>query len=442
MLTIRPPLRILGVVANPSDVRQLDVEQEWRRLHDVLADLQSRKLLVLERLAKSTLPALQARLRGPAVHILHFIGHGDFDVEHNTGGLLFEDEQGKRRLVDAEDLATLLHDHNALRLAFLNACQGAQGGRSDPFAGVAQKLVQQGVPSVLAMQFPVSDNAAITLAGEFYRTLAEGYPVDAALNEARKAIQLIGDGREWGTPVLFSRSPDNRLLELPQGDAQLVIKRQPWEPESVLIPGGPFMMGSDHDHEDEKPEREITLPDFRMGKYPVTNDEYAQFLAHNPAQPEPRRAGWFLRQPPQNKGDHPVVSVSWHDAVAYCAWLSLTTGRRYRLPREAEWEKAARGSDGRRYPWGNAWQEGAANVGTIETTPVTAHPNGTSSDGCLDMLGNVQQWTGTLAGWEERIYRGGSYRSAVDEVRCSARAASNQESKIIWRGFRVMMEIG
>lgn len=442
MLTSRPPLRILTLVANPSDVRPLAVEQEWRQLHDVLADLQSRQLLVLERLEKATLAALQTRLRGAAVHILHFIGHGDFDAEQKRGGLCLEQADGKSHWVDAVRLATLLHDHQPLRLAFLNACQGAQGGRSDPFAGVAQKLVQQGIPAVLAMQFPVSDKAAIALAGAFYRTLAEGYPVDAALSEARKAIQLAGDDREWGTPVLFSRSPDQRILEWPEGDARSVIERQAWEPETVLIPGGPFLMGSDTDAADENPQHEVALPDLRMGKYPITNTQYAAFLAHNPQQPEPRRAGWFLRQPPKGKAEHPVVGVSWHEAAAYCAWLSTATGRRYRLPSEAEWEKAARSKDGRRYPWGDTWLEGAANIASNDNTPVTAHPTGASPDGCLDLLGNVQEWTDSTAGWQERIYRGGSYRSTAAEVRCSARAASNEDSRVIWRGFRVMMEIG
>ena len=82
----------------------------------------------------------------------------------------------------------LLHDHETLRLIFLNACQGAQGGRSDPFAGVAQRLVQQGAPAVLAMQFPVSDAAAIALAQAFYQALADGLPADTALSQARKAI--------------------------------------------------------------------------------------------------------------------------------------------------------------------------------------------------------------------------------------------------------------
>jgi len=470
ILTIRPPLRVLGIVASPSDVRALDVEQEWRQLHDALADLQSRQLLILERLEKATLPALQARLRGEAVHILHFIGHGDFDAERNEGGLLFEDEQGGSHLVRAERLATLLHDHPALRLAFLNACQGAQGGRSDPFAGVAQKLVQQEVPSVLAMQFPVSDKAAIGLAYAFYKALAEAYPVDAALAEARKAIYAAGDDREWGTPVLFSRSPDNRLLELPQGDARPVIERQDWEPETVLIPGGAFIMGSEPGAgvpANETPAHTVTLPDYRMGKYPITNRQYAAFIKQTRYEP-PNRKLWFNREPMEHL-DHPVTDVNWHDAVAYCAWLSERTGRRYQLPSEAEWEKAARGPDGRRYPWGDTWRAGCCNVGSNATTPVAALPAGASSYGCHDLLGNVQEWTRTL--WGNRpqppdfsypydlddgrevtdaadlpaqarlVQRGGSFKSATDELRCTLRGQSDPASKIPWRGFRVVMAI-
>ncbi|MCB0128611.1 MAG: SUMF1/EgtB/PvdO family nonheme iron enzyme, partial [Caldilineaceae bacterium] len=285
-----------------------------------------------------------------------------------------------------------------------------------------------------------SDRSAITLAREFYRALADGYPVDAATSEARRAVALESD-REWGTPVLFTRSSDNRILELPSSDFRPTIDHQEWEPETVLIPGGPFLMGSDEDDENERLQHTVDLPDFRIGVTPVTNSQYAEFLAQNPEQPEPRKVGWFLRKPPASKEEHPVVSVSWHDAMAYCAWLSTVTERRYRLPTEVEWEKAARSSDGRRYPWGNEWQAGAANIDSNITTVVTAHPAGASPYGCFDMLGNVQEWTSTQDGWEERIYRGGSYRSGVDEVRCSARGASSEESRVSWRGFRVTMEI-
>ncbi|MCB0112405.1 MAG: CHAT domain-containing protein, partial [Caldilineaceae bacterium] len=171
IMTMRPPLRILGIVSDPSDAPHLNVEQEWRQLHDALADLASRGLVTLERLSEPTVAALQRRLRRDPIHVVHFIGHGDF-VEERGGALLFEDESGASRPISAEELAMLLQSHRSLRLAFLNACQGAQSAHTNPFAGVAQKLVQQGLPSVLAMQFPVSDRSAITLAREFYRALA------------------------------------------------------------------------------------------------------------------------------------------------------------------------------------------------------------------------------------------------------------------------------
>ncbi|MEZ4737376.1 MAG: SUMF1/EgtB/PvdO family nonheme iron enzyme [Caldilineaceae bacterium] len=485
-LMLRPPLRILGIVSDPRDVRPLQVEQEWRQLHDVLADLQSRHLLVLERLAQATWPALQARLRGEAIHILHFIGHGDFDVAHNTGGLIFEDETGRSSLINATDLATLLHDHRALRLVFLNACQGAQGGRSDPFAGVAQKLVQQGAPAVLAMQFPVSDKAAIALAGAFYRTLAEGDPVDAALSEARKAIALAGDDREWGTPVLFSRSPDNRLLTLWEGDARPLIERQAWEPETVLVGGGAFIMGCDPADgipASETPAHKLALPDFRIGKYPVTVREFAAFVKETKAVDwvnSARDTGWFNLEPLQAKLDHPVTGVSWYDALAYCKWLSGKTGRRYRLPSEAEWEKAASWSAGvhnhlfsgnsptkRQYSWEDEWSEGRCNAGGTETTPVAAHPSGASAYGCEDLLGNVQEWTCSLWGSQPQqstygypynpgnsrevlrvedlpaqvrlVHRGGSYKSQPNDLRCTARGNATPGSQVAWRGFRVVM---
>ncbi len=468
-LQVTPPLKLLVMVANPSDAPPLQVEQEWQHLQTALANVQARNLLTVERLASATMDALQARLRKGDVHLLHYIGHGYFDVAANVGGLVLENEHGQSQSVTATQLATLLHDHTALRLIFLNACEGARSGRADAFAGVAQKLVEQSIPAVLAMQFSVSDVAAITLAQEFYEAIADGYPVDSALAEARKAIYGAGNAFEWGTPVLFSRAADNRLIELPQGNARPMIETKPFEPETIMIPAGPFLLGSDDDGEAEKPRHTIILPAYRIGKTPITNRQYAEFLKRNKRQEEPKQAGWFLRQPPSGKLDHPVVGISWHDARAYGTWLSQATGRTYRLPTEAEWEKAACGPGGRRYPWGEAWADQRCNVGSNDTTPVTTYPDGASPYSCLDLLGNVQEWTQTIWGTDEnasdytypydpndgredpeaksyngrvlRIHRGGSFRSAATQVRCSARAGSDQATKVTWRGFRMVMEV-
>jgi hypothetical protein len=213
-LVVRPPIKILVMISTPSDFPQLDVDQEWARLGEALTDLQRRNLVAAERLEEATLPCLQRRLRRGEYHIFHFIGHGTFDERAQDGVLLLEEEAGRGRPVSGQDLGTLLHDHWPLRLALLNACEGARTSRSDPFAGAAQSLVQQGLPAVIAMQFEISDQAAITFAHEFYAAVADGYPVDAALAEARKGIFARGGDLEWGTPVLYMRAADGRIFDV------------------------------------------------------------------------------------------------------------------------------------------------------------------------------------------------------------------------------------
>lgn len=246
-----------------------------------------------------------------------------------------------------------------------------------------------------------------------------------------------------------------------------------FEPETVVIPAGPFLMGSEAAEkipDAETPQHEVELDAFRIGRYPVTNLLYAEFLERHTSQTAPdRKTGWILRKPPAMRLDHPVVSVSCFDAWAYCDWLSRETDRHYRLPTEAEWEKAARGTDGRLYPWGDEWDGTRCNTNSAGTLPVDAHPQGASVYGCMDMLGNVQEWTSTLwgrssgacefpypyrphDGREEldadqplnrfrRIHRGGSYRDVRSRPRCAARGCSNPDSRIRWRGFRVVRTI-
>ena len=213
-LAVKPPLRVLVMISSPSNYPSLDVDREWAKLKEALGDLEQRGLVTLERLEEATLMTLQRRLRWGEYHIFHFIGHGGFDERAQDGVLLLEDEHGRGRRVSGQDLGVLLHDERTLRLAILNACEGARTSRSDPFAGTAQSLVQQGIPAVIAMQFEITDEAAIAMAHEFYTALADGYPVDAALAEARKAIFAQENDVEWGTPVLYMRSPDGRIFDI------------------------------------------------------------------------------------------------------------------------------------------------------------------------------------------------------------------------------------
>jgi hypothetical protein len=210
--TVTPPLRILVMLSNPADVAPLAVNEEFQRLQQALGKLQAAGIVDLQQLEVATLDALNQRLRADDFHVLHFIGHGFFNQATNQGGLVFEDNHGKANLVSADVLWNELRREEGLRLIFLNACEGARSGSSDFFAGVAQQLVQKGIAAVLAMQFPITDKAAITLAHEFYRDLAEGRPLDAALVSARRAVQRDGNELEWATPVLFSRQEDLRLL--------------------------------------------------------------------------------------------------------------------------------------------------------------------------------------------------------------------------------------
>ncbi len=267
-----------------------------------------------------------------------------------------------------------------------------------------------------------------------------------------------------------------------QGAAPSKIEEKPllpFEPKTILIPAGPFIMGSATGEVIEQPQHTLTLPAFKIGQYPVTNAQYAEFIKREKRQKAP--AHWSLRQPPADKLDHPVVGVSWDEAQAYCHWLSqLETGRSYRLPTEAEWEKAARGADGRVYPWGNNWEEGRCNAVSHDTTttPVLIrtpdgvqpyYPQGNSPYGCSDMSGNAQEWTGTLWGDDPRkskfpypyasadgredpeadqhlphvfrIHRGGSFRDRPSKLTCSARGYAHSKDKSDERGFRLVLEI-
>jgi CHAT domain len=213
-LLVSPPLRVLVMIASPSDYPQLDVEQEWRKLRVALGALEQAGHVRLERLETATLGALRQRLRRDDWHVFHFIGHGGFDQDPQDGVLLLEDQTGRGWRVSGHDLGVLLNDHDPLRLVFLNACEGARADPSDPFAGTAQSLLQRGVPAVVAMQFEITDPAAISVAQELYAAVADGYPLDAALAEARKAIWADGNQVEWATPVLYLRAPDARIFDV------------------------------------------------------------------------------------------------------------------------------------------------------------------------------------------------------------------------------------
>jgi tetratricopeptide (TPR) repeat protein len=213
-LRVKLPLRVLVVIAGPRNLLALDAEGEWERLKQTLGPLEEAGSIVLERLPSATLDALRRRARGEPFHILHFIGHGGFDEAAGDGVLHFENPQGLNDPIPGQLLGNVLRDHDCLRLAVLNACEGARQSNKDPFSGVAQSLCQQRLPAIVAMQFEISDAAAKTFAEEFYGAIAEGFPVDASVSEARKALFGGRYGQEWATPVLYMRSPNGLLFDV------------------------------------------------------------------------------------------------------------------------------------------------------------------------------------------------------------------------------------
>jgi len=155
------------------------------------------------------------------------------------------------------------------------------------------------------------------------------------------------------------------------------------EMEMIPIPEGTFTIGT---------EGEVYLDTFEIAKYPLTNVQYKAFL-DDTRHPEP--SDWNKGTFPAGKANHLVVCISWEDAQAYAEWLSQKTGKHYRLPIEAEWEKAARGTDAREYPWGGKFDPAKCNThegGPGGTTPVGIYPEGASFYKVMDMAGNVWEW--------------------------------------------------
>ena len=263
------------------------------------------------------------------------------------------------------------------------------------------------------------------------------------------------------------------------------VSNLPFELEMVFVPAASFLMGTlqeelealfiltrqekaDFEYEKllcEIPQHKVYLRDYEIARYPITNAEYAGFVTRTGRDP---LRHWGDLEPPDEIANHPVVNITWLDAVAYCEWLSEETGRLYRLPTEAEWEKAARGVDGLCYPWGNEWKSDACNnisLGHRTTTAVGIFsPLGDSPWGCADMIGNVWEWCSSRYGgtdivcqfrypysvedWREdmqvddsRILRGGSFHNGPGRARCAYRGRGAMSHRNDHTGFRCVRNV-
>jgi tetratricopeptide (TPR) repeat protein len=214
-LAIQGPLRILGMVANPrngDDLAKLDVTDERSRIDKAIHVLHERGEVDFQWVpGESHNDLFDAMYKGPW-HVFHFIGHGGVDSNTGEGFLVLAGETGEPEEFSAAKLTRVLRMEKSLRLVVLNCCDSARGNSS-----LAKSLVSSGIPAVLAMQFPISDEAAIELASAFYVALANGEPVDGAVTHARIKMQHKSN-IEWGIPVLYMRAPDGCIFEkqLPQ----------------------------------------------------------------------------------------------------------------------------------------------------------------------------------------------------------------------------------
>ena len=436
---IKLPLRVVVVIAQPRGSTNLDSEQEWQTLKNALASLEKSGSIKLQRVDSATRAALRKELAQP-VHVLHFIGHGGFDRDRDEAFLQFETRDGGPDPVTGIDLARTLRRQSHPALVVLNACEGGRAVKADPFAGVAQALVREGMPAVVAMQFSVSDESALIFSKAFYEALAPGVMVDHALFEARNA--LVSEGSlDWGNPVLFLRgakgifppsagpAPIGRrlvaavgaLLLVASAGGYLLYSRSSSPNSSDLdfthfvgpprksigssqgcppikdldivfkrIELGNFMMGGHgQGMADANPHPVTITRPFCMSDTEITILQWWRVMGENPS----KYKKWW---------EQPVESVSWTRVQDFLqalkSWAPKAT---FRLPTEAQWEYAGRAGSTTLYSFGNDLAElpkygnceGSDDHFDVPAPVGTFAPN---KWGLFDMQGNVSEW---VADW-------------------------------------------
>jgi hypothetical protein len=218
-LRFQPPLRVLGVLARPVDLPALDAERERDDLTRALSRLSS-DMVQVKWLPGDRWSDLAEEIRSRPWHVLHFVGHGGFDEDSQSGFLELSDDDGNARPILANDLGRLVADNPDLRLVVLNACESAVTGSEGFFSSTAAKLMREGVPAVVAMQYEITDDAALAFSSSFYECLARGMPVDRAVMLARESVKMTMRSLEWATPVLFLASEETHLFAAAEAPAR------------------------------------------------------------------------------------------------------------------------------------------------------------------------------------------------------------------------------
>ena len=269
--------------------------------------------------------------------------------------------------------------------------------------------------------------------------------LDAQTPSARERLvePLLAFIADATRPLLARISAGNALGLL--GDPRI----DALAPRMCRVPAGSFWMGTDEAEvipaarrwgipeawlEKSTPRHRVDLDAFEVAVHPVTEAEWARFLAETGVDERP--AHWPGLEPPRGRANHPLHGVSWRAVLLYTEWLSELTGSAFRVPTEAEWERAARGTDARAHPWGEVFSAARCNTregGIGDTTPVGVYPDGASACGALDMAGNVEEWVADLYRpypgtvfrdpdyGSYRMTRGGVWTLDGDLARCDRR---------------------
>jgi hypothetical protein len=211
-LTVTPPLRVLGVNAHPKDLPSLDATREQESVAH-LSSLSS-DLVEVEWLQGDRWSDLSDALSQGGWHVLHFVGHGGYDEDTGSGYLVLSDEQGSSLPVSATRIGAAAASSGDLRLVVVNACDSASTGAAGGFSSTAAKLMREGIPAVVAMQYEITDTAALAFAAGFYEALARGKPVDQAVTKAREILRVTQNSLEFATPVLFLASDETQLFDV------------------------------------------------------------------------------------------------------------------------------------------------------------------------------------------------------------------------------------
>jgi formylglycine-generating enzyme required for sulfatase activity len=372
-------------------------------------------------------------------------------------------------------------------LVFLNACET---GRAAPsltgIGGWASSFLHAGAGAFLGPLWAVRDDRAAAFASEFYDRFLAGLPIGEAVRRTRLAIR----DRFPGDPIWLAYA----VYARPQvicGRAAAVDRSKPASGESAVVlgavaarsavppegsrpatpapgaerrhdadgslllyvPGGEYTLGADDINDWTRPVHRVQLAPFWIARHPVTNEQYGRFLAAHPDATPPE----FWQDERFDARQQPVVGVSWEDAEAYCRWVGLA------LPSEAQWEAAARGAEGRTYPWGNEPPEPRhANFGGRlgATSPVDAHPDGAGPFGTLDQAGNVWEWCAdswSLTAYRQRgegawnpvtrgdtsmrVLRGGSWVNPGRDLRAAYRDRATARLRFNTQGFRCVLPV-